>query len=396
MNGTVARASRNPGIDLLRGLSILLVVIHHTAIRIPLGKSAIADWLPAWLLDGLQYNGFEAVFLFFVISGFLITSNSLQRWGTLAAIDAKAFYKRRAARILPCLVILVAVLSALCLAGAPHYTMEQPGQTLGGVVVATFGLHVNVYQARTGWLPAGWGVLWSLSIEELFYLAFPLACLLLGRTRLLVPALAVLALSIPVVRAGIHHQEIWSEENTLQGMGGIATGVLAALLVRRWSAVRPSTARWTLAFGVVGLLAVFFCGSALWHLLHHAYMLVLTASAAALVIASRWRAAAPATPPWRVFGWLRAAGRLSYEIYLTHMFVIWLVVDRFDAAGADARSGAAWYLPVLAGSWALGALVARLLSTPLERALLRASASREPARAGAGAGGGVASPEVSA
>ena len=375
--------ARNPGIDLLRGLSILLVVVHHMAIRVPLGKSALADALPAWLLDGLQWNGFEAVFLFFVISGFLIASNSLARWGTLAQIGARAFYTRRAARILPCLAILVAVLSALCLAGAPHYTMEQPGQTLGGAVLAAFGLHLNVYQARTGWLPAGWGVLWSLSIEEAFYLAFPVVCLLLRRTWLLVPALALLALSIPGVRATIHHDPIWAEENYAQGMAAIATGVLAALLAHRWPAVRPSTTRWTLAAGVVGLLAVLFCGSELWRTLHFGEMLVLTGSAAALVLASRWRAAAATTAPWRAFGWLRSAGRLSYEIYLTHMFVIWLVVDRFDAAGADARSGAAWYLPVLLGSWALGWLVAHFVSAPLERLVLRASASRQPARASA-------------
>ena len=101
------------------------------------------------------------------------------------------------------------------------------------------------------------------------------------------------------------------------------------------------------------------------------------------MIASTWRVRAATTPPWRAFAWLRSFGRLSYEIYLTHMFVIWLVVDAYDAAGADLRLGVAWYPPLLAGSWALGWLVARFISTPLERALAGASASRATATAGA-------------
>ena len=377
----VERPARNPGIDLLRGLSIVLVVMHHTALRIPLEKGALGDWLPEWFLYGIQYNGFESVFLFFVISGFLITSNSLARWGALAAIDAKAFWRRRAARILPCLLILVAVLCGLALAGVPHYVLERPTQTLPRAVLAAIGLHINVYESNTGYLPASWDVLWSLSIEEAFYLAFPLVCLLLGRTRLLVPALLLLALDIPVVRAGIHHDEIWSETNYLQGMAAIATGVLAALLVRRWPAVRRSTVRWTTALGVVGLLAIWFAGSELWHVLRFKYMLVLTFAAAALVLAARWRAALDTTPPLRAFSWLRSFGRLSYEIYLAHMFVVWLVVDRFTAAGADLRTGWIWYPPVLAGAWALGWLVARFISSPLERWLLRAGASRADAPA---------------
>jgi peptidoglycan/LPS O-acetylase OafA/YrhL len=373
--------ARNPGIDLLRGLSIGMVVLHHTALRLPLGKGVAGEVLPSWFLDGLQYNGFESVFLFFVISGFLITSNSLARWGTLAAIDAKAFYRRRAARIVPCLLILVAALCGLALAGVTHYTLEQPGQTLPRAALAALTLHVNWYEARTGYLPASWDVLWSLSVEELFYLAFPLVCLVLGRTRLLVPALLVLTLSIPVVRASIHGNEIWSETNYLQGMAAIANGVLAALLVRRWPTPRASTVRWTLALGVVGLLAVYFGGTGLWRTFHYGYMLVLTFTGAALVLAAHWRAATATTPPWRAFGWLRSAGRLSYEIYLTHMFVVWLVVDRYTAAGADLRWGVAWYPLVLAGAWALGWLVARFISAPLERALLRAGASRPPALA---------------
>jgi peptidoglycan/LPS O-acetylase OafA/YrhL len=75
-----AQARRNPGIDLLRGLSILFVILNHLGLRIPLKKTALADVLPPWLLSRLNYNGYEAVFVFFVISGFLIAGNALQRW----------------------------------------------------------------------------------------------------------------------------------------------------------------------------------------------------------------------------------------------------------------------------------------------------------------------------
>ena len=378
---------RSQGIDLLRGLSIVLVVVHHTALRIPLEKGVLADWLPEWFLVGLQYNGFESVFLFFVISGFLIISNSLARWGALARIDVPAFYRRRAARILPLLLILVAVLCGLARAGAPHYTLERSGQTLPRAALAALGFHINVYEANRGYLPASWDVLWSLSIEEVFYLAFPVACLTLGRTRLLVPALLLLAASIPVVRAHIHHQQIWSESNYLQGMAAIATGVLAALLVRRWPAGRPSTVRWATVLGVVALAAVYFAGTELWHSLRYTYMPVLTTGAAALVIAARWREAGGVATPARAFAWLRSFGRLSYEIYLTHMFVVWLAVDAFDATGADLRLGLAWYPPVLATAWASGWLVARFVSGPLERLVLRAGASRGVAPASARSAG---------
>ena len=140
---------------------------------------------------------------------------------------------------------------------------------------------------------------------------------------------------------------------------------------------------------MAGLVAVYFAGAELWHSLRYTYMLVLTLSAAALVVASRWRRAIDTRPPMRVLAWLRSFGRLSYEIYLTHMFVVWLVVDRFDAAGADLRLGVVCHPPILAGSWALGWLVARFVSSPLERLILRASASRAPAPAG------TLSPEVS-
>src|SRR6185312_15031216 len=115
--GTGDAGSRNPGIDALRGLAIVLVVFNHLGLRIPLEKTALAGVLPTWLLNRLNWNGYEAVYVFFVISGFLIAGNALRRWGSLAAIDVRAFYARRFARIVPCLLALLAVLSVLHLLG---------------------------------------------------------------------------------------------------------------------------------------------------------------------------------------------------------------------------------------------------------------------------------------
>jgi peptidoglycan/LPS O-acetylase OafA/YrhL len=366
----VAMASlgpRNPGIDLLRGLSILLVVLHHIGLRIPLKRGVLAGYLPEWVLGAINYNGYESVFVFFVISGFLITGNALQRWGSLDRVDARAFYARRFARIAPCLLVLLVVLSALHGLGVQDYVIHRAGQTLPRALLAALGLHLNWYEGHFGYLPGNWDVLWSLSIEEMFYLGFPLACLLIRRTWVWALVLIVLALSLPWTHAALVDNEVWQEKAYLPGMAAIATGVLGALIAAR----RQPRERWAMRawieVGCLGLAAIFLIEPWLWPVLRDACLLLLTLSVMCLLVGLQWRQAMGAWRPWRGLDWLRSFGRLSYEIYLSHMFVVTALIRLFHMYGADMKWGVLWYLPAVPLCWLLGAMVARWISMPCER-----------------------------
>jgi peptidoglycan/LPS O-acetylase OafA/YrhL len=376
-----ATRARNPGIDLLRGLAIMLVVFNHLGLRIPLKRTALADVLPPWLLSRLNYNGYEAVFVFFVISGFLIAGNALRRWGSLADIDMRAFYSRRFARIVPCLLALIAVLVALHLLAAPDYTISRPGQSLPGAIGAAIGLHLNLYEAHTGYLPGSWDVLWSLSIEEVFYIGFPLACLAVRRRGVLMLLLIVLALSMPWTHAALRGNEIWQEKAYLPGMSAIAIGVLGALLASAWPLLPRRTSTLLGWLGAVGLVATTIYGATMWHLLRDGYLLMLAVSALCLLLACDQRQRSGVWQAWRGLDWLRSWGRLSYEIYLSHMFVVFAVVRFFRWVGGDPRWGFLWYPLALSLCWLLGKAVERWLSLPCER-WLRARLLRAPAAAG--------------
>jgi peptidoglycan/LPS O-acetylase OafA/YrhL len=362
---------RVPGIDTLRGLSIVLVVWHHLGLRVPLPEA----W-PQPLREALTLMGFESVFVFFAISGFLITSHSLARWGAPGTIDARAFYRRRAWRILPLLAVLVAVLAVLHLAHANHYVIDRADQSLPAALGAAAVFCVNMYESVTGYLPASWDVLWSLSVEELFYLAFPLVCLTLGCTRALVPALVLLAVSMPWTRAAMRGHGLWYEKADLPGLSAIACGVLAALAVRQWPRVPRALSAGLIAAGSLLMALVFLDEGVVWHVLHNGTLLLLATSAAAMCAAFAWAAneggtGAPSTPsmslPMRLLAPLRACGRLSYEIYLTHMFVVWGVVDAFAAAAKPEAAVPLVYAITLALAWAAGALVERGVSAPVDR-----------------------------
>ena len=154
---------RNYKIDILRGVSILLVLIHHfnipyklhdTFLGIPIGSESLSTLIAR--------NGNYGVTMFFVISGFLITQHTLQRSGSLAQIKLKDFYIRRLARIMPCLVLLVTMVSVLGSLGLQTFINQSPNGvevSYAVTVLSALSFWMNLLIIEYGWVNYALGVL---------------------------------------------------------------------------------------------------------------------------------------------------------------------------------------------------------------------------------------------
>ncbi|MGJ7527516.1 acyltransferase family protein [Variovorax sp. GB1P17] len=374
-------------VDLLRGLLVVFVVLLHANLRIPFGPPELAQSLGPRLMGILFRSGYYAVIVFFVVSGYLITSASIRRWGDLSQVRPAAFYRLRAARILPSLLLLLVVLSALHLAGSAWFALDTNKVSLWRALLAALGLHLNWLEAQVGYLPGPWGVLWSLSVEEAFYLAFPLLCVLMGNERRLGWLLLVPIALGPFARSVFSDNELWQDHSYLSGMDGIAFGCLAALLAHRMPRL-PTVAmqRLMLIAGAALSVGVFCFRKEVFHLGLTRFGLQVTLlemGVALLLAVTQWR-------PWTwcagaVAAPLRWFGRNSYEVYLTHMFVVIPGAWLYQQAGAPAAWIPLWFVAVVAASGLLGQAIARWFSEPCNRMLRRrdsapAASSRHPIR----------------
>jgi len=361
---------RLDGVDLLRGLAIFFVLMNHVNMRLLGAKVPYLKGLPLQLIYSLVWNGQFGVQMFFVVSGFLITSTTLRRWGSLSEVSVGDFYRLRFARIAPLLFLLLAVLSVLHFAHLKDFVVSAKTGGLGRALVAALTFHINLLEARRGYLPGSWDILWSLSIEEMFYLFFPLICRLFGRGKLLVTFLLTFVVLGPFGRTVLAHGNgVWKEYSYLGGMDAIALGCLTALLVSR---IRFSRLRlWML--GSVGAILLIFslCFSIrayIWGLGRNGLNMTILALGTCMLIAvaaqTQWESP-------RVFSPLLKLGQRSYEIYLTHIFVVVALFGLFVHAGKPMRGVPALFIAVIAVSGLLGEAVARFFSDPMNRLIRR-------------------------
>jgi peptidoglycan/LPS O-acetylase OafA/YrhL len=359
----------------LRGLSILTVILLHIFIRMKSAGFSVADLLPPWLFYLLFRNGNNGVTVFFAISGFLITFTSLRRFGALAAMRPGRFYRIRFARIAPLLLLILVVLSVLHLLQAEGFHIPPQKSTLARAIVAAVTFHLNWLEAARGYLPPNWDVLWSLSVEEMFYLFFPIVCVVLLRMRhgkLLFIALLLAFVSMgPFARSVWTTNPIWQEKSYLGGMDGIALGCLCALLTDKL--VRnPALQGWRKRLVSIELTgAAMMLLIALWPRWSWMGWIgrtgldgTILAAGTCLVIGPSvllGTCGGPLTAPIRWFG------RHSYEVYMTHEFVVVWGTQLYAKLQIGAL--AIWVVAIVLLCAPLGAVVAKYFSEPLNRRL---------------------------
>lgn len=398
--------SRNGRIDLLRGISVLLVMLLHFTLTYRLSDSVFATVLTPRFLKALLSNGNYGVTVFFVISGFLITSTSLDRFGSLGDVRLRHFYAFRASRIVPCLMVALAIIVVLGLAGVPSFMNRMRGHDFPPSYFLTVVLSVltfwhNVLMGAVGYFNYAVNIYWSLSVEEAFYLAFPLLCVALKRKWLILLVWGAAIVLGPIYRSRHADDEIFFMYGYWACFDAIAFGCCAAVLSRRFRLERP----WArlLDVAAAALVVVTYLRGISGHEVF-GFTLVAFGTALLLLNARQDVSGAPIirppAPTWiasrrplrlawelprRALDLVRWFGRHSYELYLFHIIVLGLMREVVKGRDLAYAHKPLWLLLYLVTSALVAGVIARFYSEPANRllraALVRSETNGQPLRA---------------
>jgi len=353
-----------PGLDGLRALAIIGVLLYHAGI----------DWLP---------GGFLGVDVFFVISGFLITSLILEEYDRSGRIDFKRFYLGRARRLLPAVVVLLIVVGIAVLFVYQDALSAFRQDALATIFYVNNWWYVLVDQSyfESMGRPPLLKHLWSLSVEEQFYLIWPVVALLLVRSggRPLVRRIALLLavastvwMAVIAIRNGYPVDA--DPSRAYFGTDSHSMGLLVgAALATVWRPGRLSThiPRGTQVIvtgtGIVALAVVvafyLFVGEFTPWLYRGGFLAL--AFFTTVLIAAVTHPASVLGPALGV-GVLRYLGRRSYGIYLWHWPIFMVTRPGIDVPWSEPVAFAAR----LALTLGIAELSYRLVEMPIRRGAL--------------------------
>lgn len=330
-----------PELDVLRFVAFLLVFLSHV---VPGNRDFFTGmWIPRKIADGivgLSAGGAWGVDLFFALSSFLITTILLREQRGSGAIDVGAFYVRRILRIWPLYFLFL-------LAVVPLFRVFVPTDGMSGSYWLTFALFVG------NWACVVWGYphsiatpLWSVSIEEQFYLSWPwILRRCLNHLVALGCALLVIAFATRVwlVFHGAAHPQIWC--NTLARLDPIACGALLAVYTeRRPLALSPLSRVMLIVAGLLILTLLGLFGD------YEGNKALITFPAGTL--ASMALLTGTLGIPVRAASVFTYLGRISYGLYVFHMLFIQAfgVIDAHDPLSRIPRIVATFLATVAAAA----------------------------------------------
>lgn len=341
-----------PELDVLRFFAFFAVYLTHSLSHNP------DDWIRyhvpskvAALLAAIASSGRFGVQLFFLLSAYLITSLLIREEGISGTVNLRAFYIRRMLRIWPLYFFL------LLLAVAWPWTGRLPTRYF----VAYLLLAGNWMTAILG-PPASWAsILWSVSIEEQFYLSWPAVVKFFGRNeRILVAAGLVLIANLVRLYLSFGHLQAYSVfPNTFAQLDTIGFGILCAILLRNNV---PSFAVGTrLVLGSVGLTLLVVCGP---FADGNRSFVIFGYPAVTLGCVAVFLAVCGASLSWRPLVYL---GKISYGLYAYHVLALTLIGAAFAGkAGTSFRFAAYWWGGLLL-TIAFASVSYRWLETPFLR-----------------------------
>ncbi|MFI7691591.1 acyltransferase family protein [Nonomuraea sp. NPDC049655] len=313
-----ATRSRLAGLDGLRGLAALFVVLHHCwLLSFPGFPVNDAPWWTGWLL-----YGHFAVVVFIVLSGFSLAVSPARSGWRLGSIPT--FFNRRAWRILP--PYWAALLFSLVIAWT---VIPQPGQQAPtGQSVLIYGLLLqDVFGS-----PSPNGAMWSIAVEAQLYLVFPLmvlvlrrwgAAVMLGAVTLVVVAVGALAPYVPAVELLMR---LTPQFAALFAVGAVCAGVVRA----SERSGRPPW-HWLAAAAALPVLALVVVAGPEWVVGHFFWVDLAVGPAAGLLLAG----VATGRPSWLVrlldTRPVRRLGSFSYSLYLIHAPLV-VMVNRLVVA----------------------------------------------------------------
>ena len=369
-----------PGLDGLRAIAVLLVIVYH--------------FWPTVLPGGMI-----GVDIFFVISGFLITSLLLREGALNGRIALGSFWVRRARRLLPAIALMILVLGPVSLIVGGDIQVNLGRQLLGAATFSSNWISIfagNDYFAQTS--PELFTNFWSLAVEEQFYVLWPLLIvasgLLLGRrwrhfsAVMVLGILASLGAAAFLLMNGTPISRIYYGTDT--HLYGLLLGALLAF-ARPWSLYPPmgkkAVYRVAQPFGLIAFTRVMVSWLSLFALIPYAILVpesapgaipwgLFGASLLALgviqgMLPDMLAGASEALRRLLNFAPLRWVGERSYGLYLWH----WpLAVVMHYVLGAD-RSPLV-NVGVLAATFAIAEMSYRWVETPIRRRGFRESANR--------------------